>query len=97
MRQLFTAILLVCMSFYTTAQVRTQLQVVCGETESLLKGLQGKFQERPVWTSVADDRRSMFMLLFNEQEQNWTFVKFNEDIACILAAGDDGSWLRPGR
>lgn len=97
MKNAIMAFLLYSFSVIVNAQSRASVQVYCLPTESLMKALQTKYQEQPYWTAPSEDKQAMYMLLFNDQKQTWTFVKFNEDIGCILAAGDSGMPIKSGQ
>ena len=94
MKTAIMAFLLYSISVVVNAQVRIQMPVYCGDTESWLKTIQKEYKEQPVWTAVTDDRSSVFMLLINEKTQTWTFVMFNEQITCVLATGDNSKLLK---
>lgn len=97
MKKLVMALIISAVGATVNAQVRIPMQVYCGSTETIMKSLQEEYREHPVWTSATEDRKSVFMFLSNDKTDSWTFLKFNESIACVLAAGDDGRWLKPSR
>lgn len=95
MKTAIMAFLLYSISVVVNAQVRIQMPVYCGDTETWLKTIQKEYKEQPVWTAPSDDRSSVFMLLMNEKTKGWTFVKLNEQIVCVLSVGDNGQMMKP--
>lgn len=95
MKQSIMAFLLYSLSLVVNAQVRMNLPVYCGSTENLLRTLQTQYKEMPTWSAASDDKQSVFALFYNQDTLSWTFVKFNEEIACVLSAGENGVLLRP--
>lgn len=64
-----------------------QKQVVCDQTKTVMETLTGKeYKEQPFW--IGTDETSRFVMLTNEKTGAWTFVQFNENIACILGTGE---------
>lgn len=94
MKQIIMAFLLYSICVVVNAQLRIQMPVYCGDTDTWLKNIQKEYKEQPVWTAPSDDRNSVFMLLMNEKTKGWTFVKFNEQIVCVMAVGDNGQMTK---
>ena len=90
MKNAIMAFLLYSFSVVVNAQARLSMPVVCGDTETWLRAIQKEYREQPYWTAPSDDNRSMYMLFLNEKTMTWTFVKLNEIVTCVIAAGDDG-------
>lgn len=64
-----------------------QKQVVCDETKTVMEILTGKeYKEQPFW--IGTDKQSKYVLMTNEKTGAWTFVQFNENIACMLGTGE---------
>lgn len=65
--------------------------VKCADTKQLFTGLKTVFNETMTWNSsnaILDDRTSV-ALFKNKQNGSWTLVEYDEDIACVLASGED--------
>ena len=94
MQKSVMAFLLYSCSVVVDAQVRITMPVFCGDTETWINNTQTEYREQPAWTAVSDDRSSVYMLLINEKTHSWTFIKFNEQIACVLSAGDNSKLIK---
>ena len=69
--------------------------VVCSDVKSMIEFLSGaEFKEIPTW--VGKDESSKYILMANEKTKTWTLVQFNDQVACVLGAGIDGSILKLG-
>lgn len=67
--------------------VTVEKQVVCDTTKTVIETLTGrKYQEQPFW--VGSDQTSRYVMLTNETTGTWTFVHFNDTVACILGTGE---------
>jgi hypothetical protein len=60
--------------------------VVCNWTSVVLDTLREKYQEEPVW--LGKDAKSQYTLFVNQKTGAFTIVQFNNEIACILGAGE---------
>lgn len=70
------------------AQTVLSKQVVCGETSTVLQSLtSGEYQEKPNWIGRADNDDSKYALFVNKKTKSWTFIQFNDKMACILGSG----------
>ena len=67
--------------------------VFCSDTKSLIQFLSGEdYKETPIWTGKDD--KSRYVIMSNEKTKTWSIVQFNDQIACVLGAGTDGSIIR---
>lgn len=65
--------------------------VKCAKVKELFTGLKTIFGETMTWNSsnaITDDRTSV-AIFKNKQTNSWTLVEFDEEIACVLASGED--------
>jgi hypothetical protein len=84
---LFSALLLPAMGL--TQPIIADKEVVCEKTEIIIGNLQrGQYKESPVWVGRGDN--DQYALFTNEQTKTWTIIQFNDSVACIIGAGEDG-------
>jgi hypothetical protein len=62
-----------------------QKPIICADAQSVFENLILRLNEEPMW--VAKDKDSRYMLTENRSTKEWTIVRFNDEIACIIAAG----------
>lgn len=68
--------------------VTVEKPVICDKTPRVLAALTSNdIKERPFWLGTDDE--SKFSLFVNEQTGAWTFIQFNDKIACILGTGEN--------
>lgn len=71
------------------APVEVKKPIICDNTETVLKLLSSEnYQEKPVWLGASDEKLVNYSLWVNASTKNWTLVQFNNDIACVLGAGE---------
>lgn len=71
----------------------TSKSVVCSDVKTIIEFLSGEdFREMPNW--AGKDENSRYVLMLNEKTKSWTMIQFNDQVACILGAGTDGSILK---
>ena len=83
--------LLILLLFPTIVFAQTPITidkpVVCNWVSVVLDTLREKYQEEPVW--VGNDRdRSKYTVFVNPKNGQFTIIQFNNEIACILGAGE---------
>lgn len=67
--------------------------VFCTDVKSMIEFLSGEdHREVPTW--IGKDDSSKYLLMANEKTKTWTIVQFNDQVACVLGTGTDGSILR---
>lgn len=75
--------------------VTVEKTVVCEKTELVIEGLQqGEYKEQPIWIGV--DKTSRYSLFANEKSRTWTFIQFNQEVACLIATGEGSMQLFTG-
>ncbi len=91
MRTLLIAALLLMSGLASARQFQFEKTIICDDTRTVFEYFQnGKYQEKPVWTArdvVEPAVRHVMML--NKQTGTWTLIQFDEQYACVLAAGED--------
>jgi hypothetical protein len=68
--------------------------VKCFPLQSTLKSLGEHWKEKPVWTGQG--RNSNFALFVNGERGTWTFIEFDNEVACVLGMGQDSQIKYPG-
>ncbi len=87
MYKLFLGVLLLP-ALATAQPVTVEKPVICDQTPRVLAALTSKdIKESPFW--LGTDDLSRFSLFVNEQTGAWTFIQFNDKIACILGTGEN--------
>jgi hypothetical protein len=83
---------------YANEIITVNKPVFCSDIKSLIEFLSGgEFREMPIWTGKDD--KSRYVILSNEKTKTWSIVQFNDQIACVLGAGINGSivQLKPSK
>jgi hypothetical protein len=73
------------------AQVKVEKTVICGTTTEVFESVTKEWKESPVWTSRLDDSR--IVLTINETTKTWSIIQYNENIACVIEAGEKYQFL----
>ena len=78
---------------YAIQPFTVEKPVFCSDVKSMIEFLSGEeYREVPAW--VGKDEKSKYVLMSNEKHKTWTLVQFNDQVACVLGAGTDGSIVR---
>ena len=76
---------------------QTEKPVVCSTLKNIVEVLSGsEFEEEPFW-SGAGESSSKYILMANPTTGTWTFVQYNDKMACVLGSGITGKLLRLGK
>jgi len=68
--------------------VTVEKPVVCDKIKTVFETLTGNgYDEQPFWTGTGESSR--YIMLVNQTTKTWSLVQFNNDIACILGAGNN--------
>jgi hypothetical protein len=54
------------------------------------------YEEKPVFVGLAPDSKTKVAVTINEKTGTWSYVQFDEKIACILGSGHKGKQLIKG-
>jgi hypothetical protein len=96
MKHLTAAFLLGLTSLVAHAQTfKTDKPVVCSDLKTVIETVSGDYQEEPVWRGSSGD--SKFIMMANTKTGTWTFIQYNEKVACVLGTGDNGKPIRLGK
>lgn len=67
--------------------VTVEKPVICDTPKIIIETLSGgDYKEQPFWIGV--DKNSRYVMLVNEKTKTWSFVQFNDNIACVLGTGE---------
>lgn len=69
-----------------SATFKTNLEVVCFNTEVLTKLLRDEFKEFPQFAGDAGPE-TRTVLTVNVKTKSWTIFVYNKDVSCILGTG----------
>jgi len=95
MRKFAMAFLFCFASSIVNAQDSEQSKPVkCFALEPTLKSLQERWKERPVW--IGQGVTSNFALFMNSSTGSWTFLEFDNDVACVLGMGHSSKLGKSG-
>lgn len=68
-------------------------KVLCADAKSVFKNIsESKYKELPVWVGRTED--SNMSIIANEETGTWTIIQFNKEIACVIDAGTDNTFLK---
>ena len=92
MKNLLLALLLVSTS--ASAQFLYNYEVLCAETDGIIKRLtDDEFSEKLTWTGTDIEEQSMFSLWTNSKTGTWTLLKMSQSrVSCIIGAGTDSKF-----
>jgi hypothetical protein len=97
MRNLAVAFLLGLTVLLAHAQpiINVDKPVVCSDLKTVIELASGEFQEIPSWSG--NDSISKFIIMANKKTGTWTFIQYNDKIACVLATGENARALFLGK
>lgn len=61
--------------------------VICVDLQSLLKSLTETHIELPIMLGKDSSDSSKYSLFINQKTGTWTFIQFDDDVACIIGVG----------
>ena len=68
--------------------VTVEKPVVCDTPKIIIETLSGSgYKEQPFW--AGNDTTSRYIMMVNEKTKTWSFVQFNDNIACVLGTGEN--------
>jgi hypothetical protein len=65
-----------------------QKPVLCDSLENVITAVSKNFQEKPMW--AGKDSATQYVITFNEKTKTWSFIQFDDSMACILGTGEGG-------
>ncbi len=73
-----------------------QKPVFCSDVKSIIEFVSGgEFQEQPFW--AGKDSKSRYIIMQNSKTKTWSIIQFNDEIACVIGAGDSGNLINLGK
>ena len=90
MRKLLLGVLLLPV-FAQAQPVTVEKPVICDKPEVVIKSLQDRFKEQPLWLGI--DEKSRYALFVNEKTKDWTIIQFNDNIACVIGVGEKSKFV----
>ena len=67
-------------------------KVVCTDAKTLFESVRdSKYKEEPIWVGRLDD--STMTILANKKTGTWTLVQFNGNVACVIDAGEENTFI----
>lgn len=88
MRSMLLAFL-VCLPSLVNAQFQYNYPIICDSTEQVIKSLGENFKETLTWNGKHVNDNSVYSLWINEQSGEWTLLKMNPELSCILGVGTE--------
>jgi hypothetical protein len=81
------ALLLVTLGTIAVAQFRIEKSVVCDSTDAVVAQLTSeRYSEQTAWLGSSKDG-TYYALFTNPETGSWTFIQFNDELACVLGVG----------
>lgn len=86
MRKFLMAVLFLPLVSMAQPVVITQ-KLNCNSTTGVFEKIaRSEFKEKPVW--IGSNKTSKIVVVVNEKTGTWTIIQFNDEIACLFAAGE---------
>lgn len=68
-----------------------QKPVLCDSLQNVITAVSKQFGEKPMW--AGKDKATQYVITLNEQTKSWSFIQFDETMACILGTGESGQLI----
>lgn len=82
-------IFLLCLANIVNPQPRElQKSILCDTLQNVINAVSKDFDEKPLW--AGKDKATQYVITFNEKTKSWSFIQFDENMACILGTGEAG-------
>ena len=96
MRNLAVAFLLGLIVLLAHAQVfSVDKTVLCSDLKTVIEVSSGEYQEEPTWRG--SDSTSKYVMMSNSKTGTWTFIQYNDKIACVLGTGQNSKPILTGK
>lgn len=94
---IFSLLLLPVFAFAQQEPNIVDKKIVCVEIDVLMKELKkNEYNEIPFW--MGTDTESYWTLIANKDTGTWTIIQFNEEVGCMIGAGENhGTMLESAR
>lgn len=81
---------------YASESFTVNKPVFCSDVKSIIEFLTGEgYREQPYW--VGKDEKSKYIMLVNQKTKTWSMVQFNDQVACVIGAGEGSRLLNLGK
>jgi hypothetical protein len=88
MKPLITALALLALTVHVHAEpFRSELPIVCDDTQSILRELAQDYKETFAWGGEHANDGSRLALFVNTKTGSWTLLKMTKRVSCILGVG----------
>jgi len=96
MRKLAVAFLFGLNTLVANAQViQIEKPVVCSTLKIIVETISQDFQEQPAWRG--NDAKSKYIMFANSKTGTWTFIQYDDKIACVIGSGENGKQIFLGK
>jgi len=94
LRNYILVLLLSALNSTVTAEIIEKRKIVfCDQTKIVLDAVRKDYGEDPVWYGKDQSTLTQYILTINREQNTWTLIQFNENVACILGVGDGSKIL----
>ncbi len=70
--------------------------VHCSSLKLIIETVSGPgYREEPIWSGR--DEKSKYVMTANKKTGTWTFIQYNDNIACVIGVGEKGTMVLPGK
>lgn len=88
----YVAFLFCLTSTIANAQPRElQKPILCDSLQNVITAVSKNFDEKPMW--AGKDQKTQYVITFNEKTKSWSFIQFDDTMACILGTGEGGQLI----
>jgi hypothetical protein len=96
MRSITVAFLLGLNTLVAHAQIfSVEKPVLCSDLKTVIEVASGEYQEEPTWRG--SDSTSKFILMSNKKTGTWTFIQYNDKLACVIGTGENAKSIILGK
>jgi len=96
MRNLAVAFLLGLTILVAHAQIfSVDKPILCSDLKTVIEVASGEYQEQPTWRG--SDSTGKFIMMSNSKTGTWTFIQYNDKIACVLGTGQNSKAIILGK
>jgi hypothetical protein len=64
-------------------------KVMCDDFAKIIESLVSKeFNEVPFWIGEDPESKTKYAVMINQKTKTWTVIQYNNELACIVGAGE---------
>lgn len=72
-------------------------KVICDDTTLFMDTLiNGEYSEKPIWSGVDSETKTIYGVLMNAKTGTWTIIQFDGKMICVLGMGEEAKSITPG-